>query len=123
MIYFKKIYLDNPNKEQVEKAIRKLALKRTSSLDFTSSGMITGTDKRFLGSEGKTQTKFTRVRYSIENLLPKFIISFPKSEDAQYYKLRFSFRSSVIISFLTTSFYQYLYYHLVTLKGWVYLRL
>ena len=104
MIYFKKINLTNPDKEQVEKAIRKLALKRTSSLDFASSGMITGTDKKFLGLEGKTQTRFTRIRYSIENLLPKFIISFSKSTGAESYKIRFSFRSSVIISFLTSTF-------------------
>jgi hypothetical protein len=101
MIYFKKIYFVDYDKEYAEKAIRKLALKRNTSLDFKSSGMIAGTDKLFLGCEGENQTQFTRIRYYLENLMPKLIISFPKNDNDQFYKIRLAFRSFIIFSFLS----------------------
>ncbi|WP_040626323.1 hypothetical protein [Mucilaginibacter paludis] len=101
MIYFKKVLLTQPDKDQVAKAIRKVSLKRNNPLDFTSSRMLAGTDKRFFGSEGKKSTNFTRIRYSIEDLLPKLIINFSKDPNHQFYKVRLSFISSVAFCFLS----------------------
>jgi hypothetical protein len=104
MIYFKTVYLNSPDKTEVEKAIRKLASKRDSSIDLVSSGSLAGTDRLFIGSEGKYQVNFTRIRYYIEGLLPKIIISFPKSEADNYYKLRLSFRTTLVFCLFTILF-------------------
>lgn len=101
MIYFKKIYIDNSDKSETIKAIRKFASRRDSSLDLVSSGALAGTDRLFLGAERTEQIDFTRIRYYIEDLLPKVIISFPVAEADNYYKFRFSFRTTLVACAIT----------------------
>src|SRR3954466_1528102 len=96
MIYFKTIPLTDLDKHQVEKAIRKVASKKDTSLDFTSSGAMAGTDRLFIGSEDKNDVKFARIRYYLEDLLPKIILSFPRSDNDQFYKMRLSARSFAV---------------------------
>lgn len=54
MLYFKTIpFPDNVKQPEIELALRKHALKRTSSLDFQSSTMNIGIDKIFFGHQRK----------------------------------------------------------------------
>lgn len=102
MLYFKTIpFPDNVKQPEIEKALRKYALKK-SSLDFKSSAMDIGTEKIFFGLENKTSLKFTRIKTSFEFLLPKLIISLPKDEMATAYKVRLSaipFAVCILLSF------------------------
>lgn len=95
MLYLKKNYLSLGEKQELEKAMRNAALKRLTSLDFKSSVTDIGTDKLFLGFEGKEDVQFTRLRTSFEKYFPKVIISIPKSETDNEYKFRFSILSTV----------------------------
>ncbi|SMC60653.1 hypothetical protein [Pedobacter nyackensis] len=103
MLYFKTVPFPGDVKQpEVEKALRKYALKKTSSLDFKSSTMNVGTDKIFFGLEDKTSLKFTRIKTSFEFMLPKLIISLPKDQMATAYKIRLSaipFAVCLFISF------------------------
>jgi hypothetical protein len=89
MIYFRKVFFDLPvTHQQVERGLRKVAAKRLTSLDFKSSTSDFKSDKYFLGLEGRKDIKFTRVRTSLERLVPKIIISLSKNTDQNYYRLR-----------------------------------
>lgn len=103
MLYFKTIPFPNDIKQpEIETALRKYALKKTSSLDFKSSTMNIGTDKIFFGLESKNSLKFTRIKTSFEFMLPKLIISLPKDQMATAYKVRLSaipFAVCIFISF------------------------
>jgi hypothetical protein len=104
MIYFKKIQLIDPAKDQVETAMRKFAIKQSSSLDFKSSSTNVGTDKLFIGFEDANQIQFSRIRYFIESYLPKIIISISKSNDDNYLKMKLSIISSFIFLGATALF-------------------
>jgi len=98
MLYFKKIYLPNDlEKQDLEKGLRSRSLKRSQMLDFVFETTNTGTDKYFLGNEGKKDLKLTRIKTSFESFLPKIIISFPKETAEQYYKFRLSILSTAIL--------------------------
>lgn len=99
MFYFKKIYLPNCTAPQLEAALRKAALKRTSPLDFASAVSDIGTDKYFIGYQGKTDLTFTRIKASPEKLLPKLIIKL--SPNAGYYQVRFSIVSMMMFLLFT----------------------
>ena len=91
MLYFRSVPFPNGTKQpDVEKALRRYALKRTSSLDFKSSTINIGIDKLFLGLERKSSFNFTRLRTSFEILLPKLIVNLPKDPEAIAYKIRLS---------------------------------
>lgn len=97
MTYFTKTYFkDDLERPEIEAALRKFASKRHTSLDFKSSSTDVGTEKCFLGLEGKKDLKFTRLRTSFERVLPKLIISFPKNNDQNYYKIRLSFLATIV---------------------------
>ncbi|WP_295796373.1 hypothetical protein [Mucilaginibacter sp.] len=91
MIYFKSVQLPCNEKQLLEKAMRKVAIKRTRSLDFASVAYNTGAEKLFLGLDNKRDVKFTRLHTSLEKLLPTIIISFPKDEADSRYRLRLGF--------------------------------
>jgi hypothetical protein len=102
MLYFKKIYLLNDSEKQdLEKGLRSRSLKRSQMLDFVFETTNIGTDKYFLGNEGKKDLKLTRIKTSFESFLPKIIISFPKETDEQYYKFRLSVLSTAILVMLS----------------------
>lgn len=102
MLYFKKTYiLDGLQKENLEKGLRNRSLKRSQMLDFVFETSNMGTDKYFLGNEGKKDLKLTRIKTSFESFLPKIIISFPKEMDLQYYKFRLSILSTFIFTILS----------------------
>lgn len=91
MLYFTTVSLpENISKEQIENTLRKYALKQGSSLDFNFTSVNIGTEKMFLGLEGKNDLKFTRVKTSFEQFLPKFIISLPNDPGARFYRIRLS---------------------------------
>jgi hypothetical protein len=96
MIYFKKIEFPYPGKEQTEIALRKFAVKRTSSLDNISSSAVAGTDKIFVGFEKANDVQFARIRYLIEGYLPKVIISIPKDKGDDSLKFRLSLISTLV---------------------------
>ena len=96
MVYFKRVSLPPSEKQKLENAIRKVALKRLHALDFESSVTDIGTDKLFLGLEDKVDVKFTRLRTSLEKYFPKFIISIPREETVNEYKLRYSLLSTIV---------------------------
>lgn len=102
MLYFKTIpFPDDVKQPEIEKALRKYALKK-SSLDFKSTTMNIGTDKIFFGLERETSLKFTRIRTSFEFLLPKLIISLPRDQMATAYKIRLGavpFAVCILLSF------------------------
>ncbi|RBQ04625.1 hypothetical protein [Pedobacter miscanthi] len=102
MLYFKKIYLlNNSEKQELEKSLRSKSLKRSQMLDFVFETSNIGTDKYFLGNEGKKDLKLTRIKTSFESFLPKIIISFPKETAIQYYKFRLSVLSTLILALLS----------------------
>jgi len=89
MLYFKTI--DFPNyltQSQVEAALRKSAIKKTSFLDFKSSIIDVNRNKDFLGFEGKRSLSFTRTKTSVEFLLPKLITNLSKEELTTAYRIR-----------------------------------
>ncbi len=91
MIYFKSVQLPDNERQVLEKAMRKVAIKRTGSLDFASAEHNMGAEKLFLGFDDKRDIKFTRLHTSLEKLLPKIIISFPKDSTGSGYRLRLGF--------------------------------
>ncbi len=89
MLYFKTIDFRNKfTQSQVETALRKSAIKKTTFLDFKSSIIDVNRNKDFLGFESKTSLSFTRTKTSLEFLLPKLILNLPKEELAVAYKIR-----------------------------------
>ncbi len=100
MIYFKKIEFPYPGKEQTEAALRKAAIKRTTSLDFKSSSTAVGNKKLFMGLDELNDTKFTRIRYFVEGYLPKIIISVPKNDQGKLLKFRLSIVATVVFCLL-----------------------
>ena len=102
MFYFKKIHLpDDSEKQNLEKGLRSKSLKRSQMLDFVFETSNIGTDKYFLGNEGKKDLKLTRIKTSFESFFPKLIISFPKETAVKYYKFRLSILSTVILGVLS----------------------
>jgi hypothetical protein len=104
MIYFKKVYLSASEMQNMEKALRKVSLKRTSPPDFTSGVTNIGTDKLFLGFERKRDVKFTRLRSSFEQFFPKIIISIPRQQIDREYKFRYSIISALAFFILAFVF-------------------
>ncbi|MEP6612743.1 MAG: hypothetical protein ABJA76_12685 [Mucilaginibacter sp.] len=100
MIYFKSVQLPDNEKQLLETAMRKVAIKRTRSLDFTSAEHNMGSEKLFLGLDDKRDVKFTRLHTSLEKLLPKIVISFPKDETNSGYRLRLGFFPTCLFVFL-----------------------
>ncbi len=97
MLYFKTVILSQYTSAQLETALRKSAIKRRLPLDMGSSIVNIGTEKYFLGYEGKKTLTFTRIRAFIEYLLPKLIIK-PSMANTTIssYKLRLSAFSLII---------------------------
>lgn len=102
MTYFKTIKLPiNENEVMVEDAIRKFSLKRHGSLDLKqSSSYISEDNKYFLGQETDRYIKITRLRTPFENLFPKIILRFDKS-NFNSFKIRYSFPSNLVFAVLT----------------------
>ena len=100
MIYFKKIALPPTEMQILEKAMRRVSLKRARSLDFTSAVTDIGSDRLFLGFEGTESVQFLRLRTSLEKFLPEIIISIPCKEIEGEYKFRYSLLSTVIFILL-----------------------
>jgi hypothetical protein len=96
MFYFKKVYVTHLSKTEVESLLRKASLKRINSLDLTSASSDVGSDKLFLGYNGKSALFLTRLHTSLENFLPKVIIKLPLDTDECYYQLRLKGLSAVI---------------------------
>ncbi|TCC93657.1 hypothetical protein EZ428_02490 [Pedobacter frigiditerrae] len=91
MLYFKTItFPDDVTQHQIETALRKSAIKKTTVLDFQKSVIDVNRDKDFLGFESKKSLSFTRTKTSLEFMLPKLIINLPKDELATSYKIRLS---------------------------------
>jgi len=91
MLYFKtNPFPENLTQQQVEKSLRRYALKRTSSIDFKNCTYNIGMEQLFLGRERKKDLQFTRIKTSFEVLLPKMIIKLSKNPDAKDYKIRLS---------------------------------
>ena len=96
MFYFKKVYITNLSKTEVESLLRRASLKRINSLDLTSASSDVGSDKLFLGYNGKSALFLTRLHTSFEKFLPKVIIKFPLDTDECYYQLRLKWLSAII---------------------------
>lgn len=96
MFYFKKVYITNLSKTEVESLLRKASLKRVNSLDLISANSDVGSDKLFLGNIGKSALLFTRLHSSLENFLPKVIIKLPLDTDECYYQLRLKGLSAIL---------------------------
>lgn len=113
MLYFTKSSLDSYPAENTENAIRKFSAKRHTSLDLKSSSPEKKEDKYFLGLEGKSDLKVTRIRTSFERFLPKVIVSFPKNRHFKEYKIRYSILSTVIITVLSIAVLLNIYWFLI----------
>ncbi|MBD1366004.1 hypothetical protein IDJ77_19480 [Mucilaginibacter sp. ZT4R22] len=96
MFYFKKVYINDLSKTEVERLLRKASLKRVDSLDLISASTDVGTDKLFLGFIGKSALLFTRLHTSLERFLPKLIIKLPLDTDECYYQLRLKSLSAIV---------------------------
>jgi hypothetical protein len=97
MLYLRTVTLSQYTSVQLENALRKSAIKRRLPLDMGSSIVNIGTDKYFLGYEGKKTLTFTRIRAFIEYLLPKLIIKPSMANTtSSIYKLRLSAFSLII---------------------------
>jgi hypothetical protein len=101
MLYFKNVLFPVAvNQPQVESALRKYALKKTSPLDFQSTTINIGTEKVFMGFERKTDLQFSRIKTSFEFMLPKLIISLPRDQSATAYRIRLGGLPFIITLFL-----------------------
>ncbi|SER81187.1 hypothetical protein [Pedobacter rhizosphaerae] len=101
MLYFKNVLFPVGVKQpQVESALRKYALKKTSPLDFQSTTINIGTDKVFMGFERKTDLQFSRIKTSFVFMLPKLIISLPLDQSATAYRIRLGGIPLIISLFL-----------------------
>ena len=91
MVYFKTIaFPDGVTQYQVETALRKSSIKKTTILDFKNATIDINRNKDFLGFESKKSLSFTRTKTSLEFMLPKLIIKLPKDELTTAYKIRLS---------------------------------
>jgi len=106
MLYFKKIKLPVCSSAELEMALRKVSLKSTTVLDMGSSTINIGTDKYFIGYQGKNTLTFTRIRAFIESLLPKLIIKPSQTDNECYCQIRLSAISFLI--FLVFNFLEVL---------------
>jgi hypothetical protein len=97
MVYFKKVELSQYSYDQIENGLRKVSLKRTSSLDIVSPVSDIGSDKYFLGREHGNSLTFTRIRTSFERFLPRAIIKL--TPDSSFYELRLSLISTIAFAF------------------------
>lgn len=104
MVYFKKVYITDLSKAEVELLLRKASVRRDSSLDLASATTDIGTNKLFLGRIGKSALTFTRLRTSFEKFLPKLIIRLPLDTAECYYQLRFSLSSTFFFVFYAIAF-------------------
>ena len=104
MPYFKKVQIENYTRSEAEAALRKVSLKRTSPLDFSSAITDIGSDKLFLGYIGKSALTFTRLRTSVEKFLPKLVIKLPLDGEDCYYQLRLSVVSATVFILFTFGF-------------------
>ena len=110
MFYFKKIILPNPDKKNIETAIRKSSSKRDTLLDFKSSASYISSEKYFLGFETDTGLQITRIRTPFERFLPKLILNFRKDKEFSCYQIRYGFLSAIILLLLFIVFIQRLIY-------------
>ncbi len=99
MIYFKKVHFDYNDRAGIEAALRKVSLKRGRALDWESTNSNIGSDKYFLGYEGKDALSFARLKSSVE-ILPKIIISLSKNPTDSYYKFRLALLPFILYCFL-----------------------
>ena len=97
MFYFKKIVITNYSSQQLEAALRKASLKRTSSWDLDGSTNI-GTKMLFVGYESKDGLFFTRIKYFIEKYLPKLIIKLSPDKYECSYCIKFSLISTLVFT-------------------------
>ncbi len=102
MIYFKKILINNCENDDLLLALRSASIKRYFYLEFTPSVNI-GTDKYFFGHEGIKHVFFTRIKTSIEKLMPKLIFKVNTVNSQCFFKIKFSVLSSLIILALIIS--------------------
>lgn len=98
-MYFKKIDLNQVDSATLERCLRKVSLKRLSSLDIQSSVTISKEQKIFLGYEKPDELQFTRIRYSFERILPKLILSIAKAKEpvTAAYKIRLALISALML--------------------------
>ena len=100
MIYFKRIEIQNADSNQIEELVRKHCIRRHTLLDLQSSVyQMPDPSKLFLGLEGKKAIQITRLKNTIERILPKMIIRIEKV-DFTFYRIRLSLLSSIIAIFL-----------------------
>jgi len=100
MIYFKSMQVYGNERQLLENALRKAAIKRVRSLDFQSAVYDMGMDKLFLGLDDTRDVKFTRLRTSLEKFFPKIIISFSRDKTSSEYRFRLSLLSTCVFTIL-----------------------
>jgi hypothetical protein len=113
MFFFKTITLHNPEKKDIETAIRKFSSRRKTSLDFKSSASYISSEKYFLGFETDIDLQLTRIRTPFERFFPKLILNFPKDKQFTCYKIRYSFLSAIIFIALSIVFILSLIYSII----------
>jgi hypothetical protein len=104
MINLKRIKLTEAEKLTFERAMRKSSLKRTWALDFISTMSDMGSNKLFLGYDGKKEVQFSRLRTSFEKFMPRIIIILPKDGTEFEYRLRYSLISTIVVGFFAFAF-------------------
>ena len=109
-LYFKKINIDEPNSDKIERNIRLFSLKRHTSLDFKSaSTYVSEPNKFFLGYENNKRIDLLRITTPFEKLLPKIIVTFNK-ENFNQYNLRLKSISMILFALLSIALILNLYY-------------
>lgn len=98
MFYFKKIDISAEDKQKLEMALRNVSSERLLRLDFEAAISEPGSTKLFLVYDGRKTVRFTRTREGLARLLPKMVVSIPRSADNNCFKIRYSIPS--IIAFL-----------------------
>lgn len=109
MVYFLKTKIDNYSRDTIENAIRRFSAKRHTSLDLKSSSSYISDNKYFLGLEGSSDLKITRIRTPFERILPKVIASFPKDRQFETYRIRYSILATLVFIVLSIAVIQNLY--------------
>ncbi|MEB0263541.1 MULTISPECIES: hypothetical protein [unclassified Mucilaginibacter] len=104
MINIKTIKLTEAEKITLERAMRKSSLKRTRALDFVSTVSDIGSNKLFIGYDGKKDVQFSRLRTSFEKFMPRAIVILSKNETEIEYRIRYSLLSTVVVVFWALGF-------------------
>lgn len=110
MFTIKKIYLDNKDSEEIETIFRKFSVRKGNMLQFANNPGFQKIDKKlFFANETNDFFRCIRIRYPLENFLPKLILKIDK-KDFRIIEIKYGFFSFLYLAFLISMILLFLYF-------------